>query len=93
MGRLPPRGGGGWRAAQRSLFVWKELQSLAEGCGMQRDVGCSGMQRDGGTPLPDTPTAPEPHSYGVTVCGAAAGALCMDGFGGFSPLLLPPPEH
>lgn len=50
---------------------------------MQRDVGCSGMQQDGGTPLPDTPTAPEPHSYGVTVCGAAAGALCMDGFGGF----------
>lgn len=55
----------------------------AEGCGMQRDVGCSGMQWDGGTPLPDTPTAPEPHSYGVTVCGAAAGALCMDGFGVF----------
>ena len=50
---------------------------------MQRDVGCSGMQWDGGTPLPDTPTAPEPHSYGVTVCGAAAGALCMDGFGVF----------
>lgn len=62
------------------------------GRGMWDAVGCSGTQWDAGTPLPDTPTAPEPHSCGA-VCGAAAGALCMDRFGGFSPLLLPPSEH